>query len=211
MPDKERSRPPTPDERPVVYIIDDDPSMRDALADLFESVKIEAMCFDSTKSFLEGAGPERAGCLLLDVRLPGLSGLDFQTELERMGNKMPIVFMTGHGDVPMSVKAMKAGAVDFLIKPFRDQDILDAVSAALNKDAARRQEMAASGAVAALAETLTPREKEVMAAVVKGMMNKQIAYELGITEITVKLHRGNVMRKMQARSVAELVRKTEML
>lgn len=211
MPDKERPRPPSPEERPVVYIIDDDPSMRDALADLFESVKIEAMCFDSTKSFLEDAGPERAGCLLLDVRLPGLSGLDFQTELERMGNKMPIVFMTGHGDVPMSVKAMKAGAVDFLIKPFRDQDILDAVSAALNKDAARRQELAASGAIAALAETLTPREKEVMAAVVKGMMNKQIAYELGITEITVKLHRGNVMRKMQARSVADLVRKTEML
>lgn len=196
---------------PIVYIVDDDQSMREALADLFHSMKIEAVAFETAQAFLDGADLDRPGCILLDVRLPGLSGLEFQGHLDRMGSRLPIVFMTGFGDIPMSVKAMKAGAVDFLTKPFREQDILDAVTAALEKDARLRLETAASDAVAALAETLTPREREVMASVVKGLMNKQIAFDLGISEITVKLHRGNVMRKMEARSVADLVRKAELL
>ncbi|MGF9694112.1 response regulator transcription factor [Rhizobium sp. 0TCS1.26] len=196
---------------PVVYVVDDDQSMREALTDLFSSMKMEVMPFESAQAFLDKADLGRPGCILLDVRLPGLSGLDFQNHLERTGNKMPIIFMTGFGDIPMTVRAMKAGAVDFLSKPFREQDILDAVSVALERDARNRQDRAASDAVAVLAATLTPREREVMGAVVKGLMNKQIAFALGISEITVKLHRGNVMRKMEARSVADLVRKVELL
>ncbi|QWW66970.1 response regulator transcription factor [Rhizobium sp. WYJ-E13] len=196
---------------PIVYVVDDDESIRESLVDLFRSIQMEASSFATTTAFLDKADLHRPGCILLDVRLPGLSGLDFQLHLERIGSRMPIVFMTGFGDIPMSVRAMKAGAVDFLTKPFRDQDILDAVGVAIEKDMARRREMAASDAVASLVDTLTPREREVMAAVVKGLMNKQIAYDLGISEITVKLHRGNVMRKMQVRSVADLVRKSEML
>jgi len=196
---------------PTVYVVDDDQSMREALSDLFGSMKIAVATFESAQSFLDGADFSHPGCILLDVRLPGVSGLDFQAQLGRLGNRMPIIFMTGFGDIPMSVRAMKAGAVDFLTKPFREQDILDAVTAAMEKDARSRQENAATDAVIALAETLTPREREVMAAVVKGLMNKQIAFELGITEITVKLHRGNVMRKMDVRSVADLVRKAELL
>jgi FixJ family two-component response regulator len=196
---------------PVVFVVDDDLSMREALIDLFRSMKLEAEAFDSATSFLETANFNRPGCILLDVRLPGVSGLDFQTQLERIGSKMPIIFMTGFGDIPMSVRAMKAGAVDFLTKPFRDQDILDAVGAAMERDAVRRRQSARYEAVRSLADNLTPREREVMEAVVKGLMNKQIAHELGISEITVKLHRGNVMRKMEVRSLAELVRKAEML
>lgn len=196
---------------PVVHILDDDESMREALTDLLQSMQISSRAFATTQAFLESYRRDQPGCILLDVRLPGVSGLDFQGHLERLGNHMPIIFMTGFGDIPMSVRAMKAGAVDFLTKPFRDQDILDAVTVALDKDAQRRRESAASDAVAALAATLTPREREVMAAVVQGLMNKQIAFNLGISEITVKLHRGNVMRKMDARSVADLVRKTELL
>ncbi|EPE94750.1 response regulator transcription factor [Rhizobium grahamii] len=196
---------------PVVFIVDDDVSMREALIDLFGSMKFEAEAFESATAFLEQASFARAGCILLDVRLPGVSGLDFQMQLDRMGCKMPIIFMTGFGDIPMSVRAMKAGAVDFLTKPFKDQDILDAVSTAIDQDASRRRQIAQSEAVASLAVSLTRREREVMKAVVKGLMNKQIAYELGISEVTVKLHRGNVMRKMEVRSVADLVRKAEML
>ncbi len=196
---------------PIVYVVDDDESIRESLVDLFRSIQMDAVSFATTAAFLDTADLRRPGCILLDVRLPGLSGLDFQLHLERIGSRMPIVFMTGFGDIPMSVRAMKAGAVDFLTKPFRDQDILDAVGVAIEKDMSRRREMAASDAVASLVDTLTPREREVMAAVVKGLMNKQIAYDLGISEITVKLHRGNVMRKMQVRSVADLVRKAEML
>jgi FixJ family two-component response regulator len=196
---------------PVVFVVDDDLSMREALIDLFRSMKLEAEAFDSATSFLETANFNRPGCILLDVRLPGVNGLDFQTQLERIGSKMPIIFMTGFGDIPMSVRAMKAGAVDFLTKPFRDQDILDAVGAAIERDTVRRRQSARYEAVRLLAENLTPREREVMEAVVKGLMNKQIAHELGISEITVKLHRGNVMRKMEVRSLAELVRKAEML
>ncbi|KGE02255.1 response regulator transcription factor [Rhizobium sp. YS-1r] len=196
---------------PVVYIVDDDPSIREALVDLFLSTRTDATSFESAQDLLDNADLKRPGCILLDVRLPGANGLDFQLHLEKLGNQMPIIFMTGHGDIPMSVRAMKAGAVDFLAKPFRDQDILDAVAAAFQKDREVRLQSAANDAVAKLASTLTPREHEVMAAVVKGLMNKQIAFNLGISEITVKLHRGNVMRKMEARSVADLVRKAELL
>lgn len=196
---------------PIVFIVDDDVSMREALTDLFRSMKFDAEAFDSAAAFLEKANLNRPGCLLLDVRLPGISGLDFQMQLERVGNRMPIIFMTGFGDIPMSVRAMKAGAVDFLTKPFKEQDILDAVAAAMERDASRRRESAQNDAVTSLAEQLTPREREVMGAVVRGLMNKQIAYELGISEVTVKLHRGNVMRKMEARSLADLVRKAELI
>jgi len=201
----------TSNNTPVVYVVDDDPSIREALVDLFLSVRTEAQAFESAQDLLANADLKRPGCILLDVRLLGANGLDFQLHLERLGNQMPIVFMTGHGDIPMTVRAMKAGAVDFLAKPFRDQDILDAVSVAFQKDRDLRQQSAASGAVTELAKTLTRREHEVMTAVVQGLMNKQIAFNLGISEITVKLHRGNVMRKMEARSVADLVRKAELL
>lgn len=196
---------------PVVFIVDDDQSMREALTDLFCSMKFDVEAYESVAALLEAANLNRPGCILLDVRLPGISGLDFQAQLERTGITMPIVFITGFGDIPMSVRAMKAGAVDFLTKPFKDQDILDAVAIAIERDAERRRQDTQSEAVASLARTLTPREREVMEAVVKGLMNKQIAYELGISEVTVKLHRGNVMRKMGVRSLADLVRKAELL
>lgn len=194
---------------PVIYILDDDLSMRESLVDLFLSMKFEAKAFASPDEFLAQADLGRAGCIVLDVRLPGVNGLDFQAHLERAGSLLPIVFMTGYGDISMSVRAMKAGAVDFLAKPFRDQDILDAVLAAVDRDASRRRDMRRHQEVTDRLETLTMREREVMEAVVEGLMNKQIAFRLGISEITVKLHRGNVMRKMQVKSVAELVRATE--
>jgi FixJ family two-component response regulator len=196
---------------PLVLIVDDDEGIREALTDLLRSVGVETKSFGSTRELLDAAPADRPGCLILDVRLPGLSGLDLQAQLARSGNTRPIIFMTGHGDIPMSVRAMKAGAMDFLTKPFRDQDMLDAVAAAIDKDRTQRREAATAKEAAALATALTPREAEVMAAVVKGLMNKQIAGQLGISEITVKLHRGNVMRKMDVRSVADLVRKAELL
>lgn len=194
---------------PVIYILDDDLSMRESLVDLFLSMKFEAQAFANPNEFMGLADLTRPGCIVLDVRLPGINGLDFQAQLERSGSQLPIVFMTGYGDISMSVRAMKAGAVDFLAKPFRDQDILDAVLAAVERDAARRREMRRHLEVTTRFESLTVREREVMEAVVEGLMNKQIAFRLGISEITVKLHRGNVMRKMQVKSVAELVRVTE--
>lgn len=209
MPDMHKSQKVPP--APTIFIVDDDLSMREALIDLFHSMKFEAEAFESASALMQTANFNRPGCILLDVRLPGVSGLDFQQQLERLGNRMPIVFMTGFGDIPMSVRAMKAGAVDFLTKPFKDQDVLDAVAAALERDAVHRRQSAQNDAIVALAEHLTPREREVLRAVVRGLMNKQIAHELGISEVTVKLHRGNVMRKMEARSVAELVRKAEIL
>jgi FixJ family two-component response regulator len=196
-------------ETPIIYIIDDDISMRESLVDLFHSMQHDVEAFPNTSSFLERANFCRPGCLILDVRLPLVSGLDFQSQLERTGCPFPIVFMTGFGDIPMSVRAMKAGAVDFLAKPFRDQDILDAVLSALERDADRRREARRFQELTARFQTLTLREQQVLEAVVKGLMNKQIAFQLGISEITVKLHRGNVMRKMQVRSLAELVRATE--
>ncbi|PGH55656.1 DNA-binding response regulator [Azospirillum palustre] len=196
---------------PLVLIVDDDAGMREAVVDLLQSVGIEGRAFGSTAELLAAAVPDRPGCLILDVRLPGLGGLEFQTRLDSLGIALPIVFMTGFADVPMSVRAMKAGATDFLIKPFRDQDMLDAVDAAISRDRSRRSQRAATMTVESLAATLTPREREVMAEVVKGRLNKQIAGDLGISEVTVKLHRGKVMRKMQVRSVADLVRKVEVL
>jgi len=201
---------PTKDD-PLVLIVDDDAGMREAVVDLLQSVGIEGRAFGSTAELLAASVPDRPGCLILDVRLPGLGGLEFQTRLDSLGIALPIVFMTGFADVPMSVRAMKAGATDFLIKPFRDQDMLDAVDAALARDRSRRSQRAATMTVETLAATLTPREREVMAEVVKGRLNKQIAGDLGISEVTVKLHRGKVMRKMQVRSVADLVRKVEVL
>jgi FixJ family two-component response regulator len=211
MTDARKSAKAPASDTPIVHIVDDDPAIREALADLFLSTRTEAKSFESAQDLLDNADLKRPGCILLDVRLPGANGLDFHLHLEKLGHRMPIIFMTGHGDIPMSVRAMKAGAVDFLSKPFRDQDILDAVTSAFRKDREIREQSEANGAVADLAKTLTRREHEVMAAVVQGLMNKQIAFNLGISEITVKLHRGNVMRKMDARSVADLVRKAELL
>ncbi|RYY10664.1 MAG: response regulator transcription factor [Alphaproteobacteria bacterium] len=196
---------------PLVVIVEDDEGVRDGLQDLLRSVGLDTLAFGSTHDLLAAALPDRPGCLVLDVRLPGASGLDLQTKLIALGNRMPIIFMTGHGDIPMSVQAMKAGALDFLTKPFRDQDMLDAIAVAIDRDRARRAERAGMAALEALARTLTARETEVMQQVVKGLLNKQIAHALGISEITVKIHRGNVMRKMGAGSVADLVRKTEWL
>jgi FixJ family two-component response regulator len=190
----------------VVFVIDDDASVRQALQSLFRSVGLQAQVFGSTAEFLSGNLPDVASCLVLDVRLPGVSGLDFQNELAKAKIQVPIIFITGHGDIPMSVKAMKAGAVEFLTKPFRDQELLDAIQVALNRDRARRQNDEAVSHLRSLYELLTPREREVMALVTEGLMNKQIAGRLNVSEITVKIHRGNAMGKMGARSLAELVR-----
>jgi FixJ family two-component response regulator len=190
----------------VVFVIDDDASMRQALQRLFRSVGLLAQVFGSTEEFLNTELPDVASCLVLDVRLPGGSGLDFQSELEKAKIHVPIIFITGHGDIPMSVKAMKAGAVEFLTKPFRDQELLDAIQVALNRDRTRRHNDNAVSSLRALYERLTPREREVMALVTAGLMNKQIAAQLNVSEITVKVHRGNAMGKMGARSLAELVR-----
>lgn len=195
----------------LVIVVDDDEGMRESVGEILRSVGIETAGFGSTAEFLSATLPDRPGCLILDVRLPGLSGLDFQAKLVAMGNKMPIIFMTGYGDVPMTVRAMKAGALDFLVKPFRDQEIIDAVGNAIEKDNLRRSESFITTEVAELAGTLTKREYQVMESVVAGLLNKQIAHQLGISEITVKIHRGNVMRKMQATSVPDLVRKAALL
>ncbi len=195
----------------MVYVIDDDLSLREALSSLFRSVGLQVKLFGSAAELLERKLPDVPSCLVLDIRLPGVSGLDFQAQLARSGIRMPVIFMTGHGDIPMSVRAMKAGAVDFLTKPFRDQDMLDAVFSALETD---RKQLESDQGIADLSahyQSLTAREKEVMAYVTKGLMNKQIAGELGLSEITVKIHRGHVMRKMGVRSLADLVRAAEKL
>src|ERR1700761_3398907 len=197
--------------QPTVLVVDDDPSMQQALARLFRSVDLKVAVFGSTRELLAQQLPESAACLVLDVRLPGLSGLDFQTELTKSGIQIPIIFMTGHGDVPMSVRAMKAGATDFLTKPFRDQDMLDAVSQAIEHDRKRRESVAEIVGLRAQFEALTPREREIMGFVTIGLLNKQIAAELGLSLVTVKIHRGHLMRKMRARSLAELVRMADLL
>jgi FixJ family two-component response regulator len=196
---------------PIVFVIDDDASMRRALTNLLQSVGLNVEVYGSASEMLHSKLPDVASCLVLDVRLPGLSGLDFQTELTRANIHIPIIFMTGHGDIPMTVRAMKGGAVDFLAKPFRDQDMLDAVVTAIERDRKRREADKVVAHLQALHETLTPREREVLPLVSSGLMNKQVAAELGLAEITVKLHRGHIMRKMEARSLADLVRKAEIL
>ncbi len=195
----------------LVVVVDDDPAVRDALDSLLRSIGLQTRVLASPNELLQAALPDVPGCIVLDVRLPGISGLDLQGQLAGQGIHLPIVFMTGHGDIPMTVRAMKAGAVDFLAKPFRDQDMLDAVSAAIERDQRRRQMSATRDSLDARYATLTPREREVMTHVVAGLMNKQVAGVLHLSEITVKIHRGNVMRKMGVRSLADLVRHAEAL
>jgi FixJ family two-component response regulator len=205
------SHEPASAKEPIVFVIDDDESMRRALANLFQSVGLRVEVFGSAPEMLQSKLPDVASCLVLDIRLPGLSGLDFQAELAKANIHIPIIFMTGHGDIPMTVRAMKGGAIDFLTKPFRDQDMLDAVVMAIERDRKRREVEKVVVNLQALFETLTSREREVLALVATGLMNKQIAAELGLAEITVKIHRGHIMKKMAARSLADLVRKAETL
>jgi FixJ family two-component response regulator len=197
--------------RPTVIVVDDDSELREALANLFHSVGLDVYLFGSAPELLQARLPEAPSCLVLDIRLPGVSGLDFQGQLLKLGIHLPIVFMTGHGDIPMSVRAMKAGAVDFLAKPFRDQDMLDAVAVAVERDRERRATQESVGMLRNRYNALTPRESEVMRYVTKGLLNKQIAGEMGLADITVKIHRGNMMRKMGASSLADLVRMAEHL
>jgi FixJ family two-component response regulator len=200
-----------PDVDSIVIVIDDDAAMRQSLDSLFRSVGLRVETFASTTEFLSAKLPNAPSCLVLDIRLPGASGLDFQTELAKANILIPIIFITGHGDIPMTVRAMKAGAIEFLTKPFRDQELLDAVQLGLERDRVRRGSEKTASDLRTRFESLTPREQEVITFVTAGLMNKQIAAEIGVSEITVKVHRGNVMRKMGARSLADLVRMADTL
>jgi FixJ family two-component response regulator len=198
-------------EQPLVLIVDDDERIRTALQELMMSVGIDSACFASTRELLDSDVPDRPGCFILDVRMPGSSGLDLQNHLAMNGDSKPIIFLTGHGDIPMTVRAMKAGAVDFLTKPVRDQTLLDAVAAGIARDTSQRAVARVVKQHAKRLATLTSRERQVFREIAHGRLNKQIAFELGISEITVKLHRGNVMRKMEATSIGELIRAWEAL
>jgi FixJ family two-component response regulator len=200
-----------PEQQPHVFVVDDDPDMRKALANLVRSVGLHAETFAAAPEFLQAKLPDVPCCLILDVRLPGVSGLDLQAKLANMKIEVPIIFLSGHGDIPMTVRAMKAGAVEFLTKPFRDQELLDAVQAALERDRSRHEQARLLADLRAKFDTLTPREQEVMAGVTRGLLNKQVAGEMGVTEDTVKVHRGNVTRKMGAKSLADLVRMADVL
>ena len=197
--------------QPIVFVVDDDASVRGALSSLIRSVGLRAEVFASPSEFLSAERANVPCCLILDVRLPGVSGLDFQAELAKVNSQIQVVFITGHGDIPMTVKAMKAGAVEFLTKPFRDQDLLDAVQTALQRAKSAHASQKAASGLRAKFDSLTPREQEVMAWVTRGLLNKQVAAEIGVTETTVKVHRGSVMRKMGANSLAELVRMVDVL
>jgi FixJ family two-component response regulator len=199
------------DEDGIVFVVDDDSSIREAIKNLVSLEGLRVETFGTAQDFLRSERPDLPGCVVLDVELPGLSGLDLQRELTAHGIKLPIVFITGYGDIPMSVRAMKAGAMEFLTKPFRDQDLLDAIHQALEHDHIARQHSREIAELRDRFEALTSREREVMSMVVAGMLNKQIGFELGISEVTVKIHRGRMMNKMGAQSVAELVRMTERL
>ena len=191
---------------PIVYVVDDDPSVRRAIKRLIGSAGLQVELFGSAQEFLQCRRPDAPSCLVLDIRLPGISGLDFQPQLAEAGIRIPIIFITGHGDIPMTVRAMKAGAVEFLTKPFRDRDLLDAIQLALERDRTRRQQESEIAELWKRFESLTPREREILPLVVSGRLNKQIAAGLGTSEITIKVHRASAMRKMQAESLADLVR-----
>jgi FixJ family two-component response regulator len=208
---EDRAMPLQSDQKAVVHVVDDDPSMREALQDLFLSIGLETRTYATARDFLATAVSDAPGCLVIDIRLPDMNGLDFQLQLTQTGVRLPVVMMTGYGDIPMSVRAMKHGAVDFLPKPFKDQDMLDAVLAAIERD---RQRRAVDGDVSKMRErfgTLSPREQQVMLLVTTGKMNKQVAGDLGISEITVKIHRAAVMRKMGARTLADLIRMADVI